>query len=220
MSLILVRPLIVDGAELLPTFQTEDVISNYGKPPLDVYRSAPTLAQHNHAFFGKNPDGTYASPEYRKSVFDNTYRGEWTSTWLRDGKEAVERPDEVVYENGLWVARGGIVITFDHFPEGKLPPEGWALEYDKPTGFPSRTGSRKEAEKVFGNDASYFSHFNSNGLRAVGRIFFRLDDDSPFGVGANWRPDGRNDWVGSRLVVQDSMKEHYRIPYEDFKILF
>jgi hypothetical protein len=195
MSLIRIQPLIVDGVELLPVFQMGDDIGNYGRPPLDVYKSAPTLAQHNHAFFGKNQNGSHVSPEYRNSVFSNKYRGEWTATFVRDGKEAVERPDTVFYRNDLWIAEGGKITKIE------LPPEGWALEYDKPTGFPSRTGSREDAEKIFGNDASYF-WYNNNGLRAVGRGFDGVgDDDGPFGVGADWQPDDRYDRVGSRSVV-------------------
>ncbi len=193
MSLVRIKPLIVGGREILPAFSLDREVSRYGSSAQNVYKIAPTLAQLRHA---------YENSRIKTNILANRYRDEWTATFLRDGKEAVERPDEVVYENGLWVAKGGVVKTFEHFPEGKLPGDGWALEYDKLTGFPSRTGLRREAEKVFRNDASYF-YANKNGLRAVRRNFGGFDDvSSPFGVRAGWQPDFGGSDIGCRSVVQ------------------
>ncbi|OGI15655.1 hypothetical protein A3K63_04455 [Candidatus Micrarchaeota archaeon RBG_16_49_10] len=168
-------------------------IVNYRIQPNDssVYGGAPTLAELRYAYFGKNSDGSFVSPEYRESVLSNRGRGEWTSTFLRDGREAVERPENVVYRNGVWVAEGGKVARLE------LPPEGWALEYDMPTGFPSRTSQkRKDAEKVFGDDTSYF-WYNSKGLRAVLRGF-GLSDFGPFCVVADFVPGDRGSGSGVR----------------------
>ena len=98
----------------------------------------PALAELSHAFFDKNPDGSFVSPYYGLSVLSKRGLGEWTSTFLLDGKEAIERPEEVSYNGRLWVAKGGKRTKVE------LPPWGWALEYDKPTGFPSRTSKNKE----------------------------------------------------------------------------
>ena len=149
-----------------------------------------TLAELRHAYFDKTGD-VFVSPDYRQSVLSNRGRGEWTSTFLQDGTRAIETPENVVYRNGLWIAEGGKVTPVE------LPPNGWTLEYDKPTGFPSRTSQkRKDAEKIFGDDASYFYHADS-GLRAVLRDFF-LDDDGPFRVHAYCGPDYGCSSVGVR----------------------
>ena len=143
----------------------------------------PTLAELRHAFFG--------SPEYKQSVLSKRGHGEWTSTYLKDGKRAVERPENVVYRNGVWAVEGGKVTSVE------LPPDGWTLEYDKPTGFPSRTSQkRKDAEKVFGDDTSYFYRTTSD-VRAVSR-YFNLYDGGPFCVSADYGPDGRNSYIGGR----------------------
>jgi hypothetical protein len=144
----------------------------------------PTLAELRHAFFG-------GSEDYKQSALAKRGYGEWTSTFLQDGKKAVERPENVVYRNGVWVVEGGKVTPVE------LPPDGWTLEYDKPTGFPSRTSQkRKDAEKVFGDDTSYF-YATRNGTRAVLRDFF-LNDSGPFYVDASYGPDAGDSGVGGR----------------------
>ncbi|MBI3412943.1 MAG: hypothetical protein HY051_02590 [Candidatus Aenigmarchaeota archaeon] len=153
----------------------------------------PTLAELRRAFFDKNPDGSWISPEYRLSVRSTRGYGEWTSTFLKDGREAIERPDNVYFDGkrNLWIAEGGKVSRVD------LPPSGWTLGYDKPTGFPSITSrKRKDAEKVFGDDTSYFLAYK-NGLRAVLRNF-ALYDYGPFVVYAYYGPGDRYSAVGVR----------------------
>ena len=142
------------------------------------------LAELRHAFFG-------GSEDYRQSALSERGYGEWTSTYLQDGKRAIERPENVVYRNGIWIAEGGKVTPVE------LPPNGWALEYDKPTGFPSRTSEkRKDAEKVFGDDTSYFYRATSN-VRAVLR-YFNFGADGPFYVSAGYLPDSRDSNFGGR----------------------
>jgi hypothetical protein len=212
MSKVNISPLVIEGREILPAFSLDREITRYGSSAQEVYKTAPTLAQLRHAF--------ETSAEIRADVLANRYRGEWTATFLRDGKEAIERPDNVFYDqkSGLWIAEGGKVTRVE------LPGEGWALEYDKPTGFPSRTSSkRKDAERVFGNDASYF-WVDKNGLRAVRRSFDRFGGDGPFDVVADWRPDDGRDDLGSRSVVQGSLSQediakeadYGKLPFEEF----
>lgn len=142
-----------------------------------------TLAELRHAFFTNN--------DYRQSARSRKGRGEWTSTFLQDGKRAIEMPENVVYRNGVWVVEGGKTILVE------LPPNGWTLEYDKPTGFPSRTSqNKKDAEKVFGDNASIY-HSNSNGLMVVSRLF-DVYGSGPFFVLANCKPDAVNSYVGGR----------------------
>ncbi len=143
------------------------------------------------------------NPKIRTDILANECRGEWTSTFLRDGKYVVERPDELVYENGVWKAKGGVVRTFEHFPEGELPDDGWGLSYDKLTGFPDKTGHFEEAREIFGDDASYFTA-NRIGLRAVWCESDWVVDGGPFSVDASWRPDGGLGYVGSRSVIEIS----------------
>ncbi len=137
----------------------------------------PALAELRHAYFDKNPDGSWISPEYRQNVRSIRGHGEWTFTFLRNSKEAIERPEQIHYDQkrGLWLAEGGKVSRVE------LPPDGWALEYDKLTGLPSRTSENKDdAEKIFGEDNSYF-YSNRSGLRAAVRDF-GLISFGPFNI--------------------------------------
>lgn len=110
-----------------------------------------TLALLRSAYFERNPDGSWLCPSYRESVLANRGYGEWTSTMLKDGKIVVENPEILLYKNCNWLVEGGRNTLVE------LPPEGWVLEYDKGTGLPCRTSrAKKDAENLFGEDASYF----------------------------------------------------------------
>src|SRR3989338_3873919 len=152
-----------------------------------------TLAGLRHAYFGKNHDGNFVAPEYRESVLSRHGGGEWTSTFLRDGRESIEQLGRGFYDDthDLWVAEGGKATPVE------LPPNGWTLEYDKPTGFPSRTSQNiMDAKKIFGDDTSYF-YATRNGLRAVWRDF-ALNGTGPFCVDADCEPDHRNSRIWGR----------------------
>lgn len=159
----------------------------------------PTLAELRHAFFG-------GADDYRKSVFSNKVRGEWTSTYIQPRNP----------EKGEIIPEGYTPITIIHFdnqtdrifedPKTRLwqiecvpnhafndryaPPNGWTLEYDKQTGFPIRTSRNREgAEEVFGGDASQFS-VETEGVRAV--LLDRypyFGDNEPFCVNARLSPN-------------------------------
>ena len=149
----------------------------------------PTLAELRHAFFG----GFF---DYWQSVHSYRGFGEWTSTFLRDGKEVVERPGNLICRNGVWVLEGGKVTPVE------LPPDGWTLEYDIATGFPSRTSKdREDAEKIFGDDASRFWN-NEDGVRPVARIFFH-GEGGPFCVDAGCVPDRRYGNIKGRVCRRD-----------------
>ncbi len=169
-------------------------IENYRIAPEEpkVYKEAPTLAELRHAYF----DGVgerFISPEYRDSVLSNKGCGEWTSTFLRDGKEAIERPENIFYDckNSVWIAEGGKVIPVE------LTLPGWVLEYDRLTGLPSMTlQNRKIAEKIFGDDVSYFS-YSSHGLMAVMR-FTAINHIGPFYLDATFTPEDSQGDIGVR----------------------
>ena len=46
------------------------------------------------------------------------------------------------YKKHEWVAEGGKIIKV----KNQLPPNGYALEYDKETGVPSKTGTLEQPE--------------------------------------------------------------------------
>ena len=52
----------------------------------------PTLAELRYAFFDR-PNG------YEQSAFSKRGCGEWTSTFLQDGKNAIERPENETDSN-------------------------------------------------------------------------------------------------------------------------
>lgn len=195
---ISISPLEIDGRTIIPAFGLSADISNWGIRPVGLngeqnYKSFPTLAQLRHAF--------ETNEQIKANIRSQKYRGEHTATFLRDGKEAVEMPERVYFDKGrkLWVAEGSKVAKVE------LPPEGWTTEYDKPTGFPSRTSKRKEdAVRTFGDDASYFWKA-TNGLYAVRRDFLWHGEDGPFDVDARWQPDGGHGGFGSRPVQGSSV---------------
>lgn len=148
-----------------------------------------------HAFFDKDEDGDPISPEYREDVYRNRDTAEWTSTFLEDGKKVIERPEIVIHnEKYGWVTEGGNIAYVD------LPDSGFVLEYDKPTGFPSRTSPKKEhAERVFGEDASYFSA-NRDGLRVIRREELA----GPFSIDGSFEPYNYNPHTGGRSTNRSS----------------
>ncbi len=192
-----ISSLIVDQREILPAFLIEKELTRYDASLLELYKTAPTLAQLRHAF--------ETNMEIKKNILANRHRGEWTATFVRNRKEAIERPDNIFFDEkrDLWITEGGKVTRVD------LPWEGWVLEYDKLTGFPSRTGSYKEAEKIFGDEASYYFQNYKDNLYAIRRSFaIIVDNSSPFSIVAGWLNEYGSIVVGSRSMIQGS-KESY-----------
>lgn len=161
-----------------------------------------TLAEARYAFFE-------GSEDFRKMIKQNIGTWYWTSTWLRNGEEVIERPEHVFYdkERKVWVADRGIGTWLGF----EIPENGWVLEYDTITGIPKRTTSRKEeAQEVFGDNASK-TYINKNGLRPVfcgcGSV------GGPFCVGAGCGPDGRDNGIGWRSHRrQEQDAEHLATP--------
>ena len=148
----------------------------------------PTLAELRHAFETNN--------DYKQSVLSTRGYGEWTSTFLKDGNIAIENPENVVCRNGVWVIEGGKVSLVE------LPPNGWVLEYDKPTGLPSRTSQkRKDAENVFGYDTSDFLASK----KMVSAILREFDpgDRGPFNVFACCKPTDSGIYIGGRTCRRE-----------------
>ncbi len=114
----------------------------------------PTLAELTHAFYGTDNDGSLLSPDYTRSVMSAPAYGEYIATFVYGHKRAIERPQKLFTTGGQWrwIAEAGRLIPIE------LPPDGWVVEHDKPTGFPSRTSPNKHnAENIFGDKASYFA---------------------------------------------------------------
>ncbi len=142
----------------------------------------PTLAELRHAF-------SVGSQGYKQSI-SLTDRGEWTSTFLQDGKMLIERPEKFVDRNGMWVAEGGKKSSVE------LPDYGWVLKYDNITGLPKKTSPKKDdAKNIFGDDASYFSYLDS-GLMPIMR--YSDSQYGPFYIYANYELHSRPSLVGGR----------------------
>ncbi len=161
----------------------------------------PTMAELRHAFFG-------GSPEYRKFIVSNMGCGEWTSTFLEDGKTIIEKP-ELIYENGLWKAKGGKRISIE------LPEDGWTLEYDKLTGIPLKTSpNKKYAAEIFGDYASYFSAFRE-GLTVFMQTFYNTGNYGPFSVAADCNPDFRHHYMVGRECLRVNPDLKIEIPADN-----
>jgi len=197
------------GKVLRPEFWVADNISYLISSDHEPHSAAmyqemkpPTLAEHVHAYFSKTGSGEFLCPEFRKNVRHHKGYGEWTSTFLKNGREMIERPDRVYYdlEINTWVAEGGKTRRI------KLPETGWVLEFDKETGFPVRsTLNKADAHKIFGDDASFFNATRL-GLAAVIRDYnMQL---GPFCVLAHYGPGARVSYVGARSSRQMSLYAH------------
>jgi hypothetical protein len=200
---IRVPALVKDSGLIIPEFVLGS-IKNYEIQPMDprVYKEAPTLAELMHAHFGKNPDGPMGSSEYREdfrgtnstamfwNLFKNPRKSEWTSTFLI-GEKLIERPENISYRNGVWIAEGGKATQIE------LMPEGWVTEFDEPTGFPSATSlDIRDARREFGDDIVCLYH-NAGSLRAVFHDYTRK---GVFQINALQQPDYKNFNIGVRRI--------------------
>ena len=161
----------------------------------------PTLAELRHAYFDKNLDGSWISPDYRVSVLSKKSYGEWVSTFFQDGRRIIERPERVIYneKHELWIAEGGRVTPVEP------PPNGWVLEYDKTTDFPSKTSrKRKDAEQIFDDDSSYF-YRSVKGLKAI----FLATDIGPFYIDASHNPDHAHLFIGIRICHRSEQNKKF-----------
>jgi len=149
-----------EGEEIYPEFWLATDVSLFGISALECFKYLPTMGELRYAF--------EVDKRIRKSILEK-WTSEWTCSFLRDGKELIERPDRLVLEGsyspshetkqgGRWRIEGG------KRTQVKLPQEGWILGYDRKTGLPTRTDphptdSQSEAAmKIFGwREASLFS---------------------------------------------------------------
>lgn len=205
MEIVNIPALYVRRRIVIPAFRIDTDVSKYGATPLDAYRNAPTAAQLRHAY--------EKEPSIKKNIRRNWGTGEFLATFVRNGEEIYERPDDVYFDdsNG-WVVRG--------VPKKrKLPPPGWVLECDKSDGLPLETTlEKKKAVKLFGDEAWHFS-YSPSGLFAVARWHGASDkeggkelpdstaeeeqdnmDYHPFNLNADWLPNGQFEHIGVRRV--------------------
>lgn len=187
---------------VIPEFYMGLVVDRFGEVrPVDVYKTAPSLAQLRHGYL--------SDEQVRQSL--SLGRSELTSTYKlpRERKRSEALPKGykpiTVVTRPLVVRldhEHGWIVEFDARNSEDLqePPEGWGLEYSAFSGYPASTGRKEEAVEIFGDRAS--RAWFADGVRAVVR--WCDGDDGPFAVGAGWLPVLRVPGVGSRLVVQDS----------------
>ncbi len=162
----------------------------------------PTLAELRYAFFSK-VEGNFVSSAYRKSIRSRPGYGEWTSTFLQNGKILIERPEDFY---GLHNPRD-IRVKNGKRTKIKLPEKGWVVEYDDTTGFPIGTSKNKEdAEKIFGDDASYF-YPDSNGLRVVS-IYYDLHNHGPFYINTHFGINVKHSKFGGRRCYNSKQEIH------------
>ncbi len=119
-SEILVAGLVVDGKEIISDISlglSIDKIPNHYGYPLSAIEAQsfrpPTLAELVHAYFGKDDNGDYLCHQYRRSVTKEKETGEWTSTFVIQGKEPnslilVNRPKKFLIDE-----YGQISIEYD-----------------------------------------------------------------------------------------------------------
>lgn len=116
---------------------------------------APTLAEIVSAYYGKQKDGNFISNEFREVWGSEIHLPEWTSSYLKNETELIENPESFEYniKTKTWDIHGGKISKVE------LPFPGWVLEFDKSTGLPSRTSTKREdAYNIFGDDASHFEY--------------------------------------------------------------
>src|SRR3989338_6199867 len=155
--------------------------------------SLPTLAESVHTYFSKRRD--YVTGYAGQSARLLQGYGLWTSTFLDGTKKVLNIPENLVCRKGVWIAEGGTTSPVE------LPPLGWALEYDKPTGFPSRTEPKREvAERFVDDEPSYFNYRNE-GLKSV--FHRRTKNMGPFYINACNSPDSFLWEIGGRMCYRN-----------------
>lgn len=100
----------------------------------------PTLEELVHAYFSVDLPPYGKSPDAR---VNSTHDGEWTSTFLQDGKRIIENPEDMILDekNDRWIIEGGKVAEIE------TPPNGYVTRFDKSTGFPIETSQDIEVAK-------------------------------------------------------------------------
>ncbi len=181
-----VSSMVNEGKLIIPEFQLGKFPEYRSKRNGDALSAAgyimkmqlPTSAEITHAFFG-------GSKDYRQSLINENWCAEYTSTLLLGNRTLIERPEKLICRNGVWIAKDGKRTKVN------LPESGWVLEYDKPTGLPIRTSSyREKAEKIFGDDTSYFLHEKKEkkSLTVILR-YFNIPYYGPFYLCADYELD-------------------------------
>ncbi|MFH0837043.1 MAG: hypothetical protein V1870_02855 [Candidatus Aenigmatarchaeota archaeon] len=177
---IIVPQLTMDGKVVIPEFSLSKDIEKmrnryeYIFSALECLQfNPPTLTELRHAFFDME-NGDFICPDFRENVFSLMDRGtsEWTSTFIQQSEEGcshiilINRPYRIyINECNLLAAEYDGYNSF----HVSIPPNGWVTKYDIETGWPLKTSEiREDAEKIFGNDSSYF-HLTTpvNGIGSV-----------------------------------------------------
>ncbi len=151
---------------------------------LDVLRlrNVPTLAQLQHAYFGKKDDGSFVCPEYRDQCRTSSGKGERTSTYIDLKKGLViVNPEKIEYvkEDDDVHTEGGKVFRLgkdcpDIIAEIKRNKSCWVdahvSEFDPITGLPSKLHDYKTTQRI----AEACIEFDSVDANERGRPYYGL----------------------------------------------
>ena len=87
--------LIIDSIKVVPNLLLGlniDKINNqfgYVLSPIEAQSyNPPALSELVHAYFGKDNDGENICPEYRRVAYEERETGEWTSTFVLQGRSS------------------------------------------------------------------------------------------------------------------------------------
>lgn len=178
---------LTDGKEIIiPQFWLGKLQSGYSGDAIDIVpgNNFPTLAQFMHAYYGKgstfnctkNEKGvytikemTYNNQEFREEINDTATgfwpiiepTGEWTSSWIIDGKIAEN------VDNAHLDSLNRLVLNGGRAKPVKLPEDGYVTDFDPETGLPTKTSRFK----LFGEDMAYFNNGKGTGPIFIEYVF-------------------------------------------------
>jgi hypothetical protein len=221
-SMVEIPALQRDGRTIIQAFRSSLDVGNWGKKAIDVYETAPTLAQLRYA--------DSASDAIRENIRSHVYKGEFTADFIDYSAKKpegvvvptgflyvnlVQRPGRVFFdeESKVWRYEGGKVIGIEFPPEGWQIPDKDGTLWNPETGYHiltepdrekairklSRIMTREQAEK----EVSYSWRWDENHQRLspVSRCYHWTAEHGPWNVDAGWySPESSDPDVGSRVV--------------------
>ncbi|MBI4170809.1 MAG: hypothetical protein HY514_03880 [Candidatus Aenigmarchaeota archaeon] len=225
-SMIDIPGLKKDGRVIIPAFKISGNIYGSDERPLDVYKSAPTLAQFMHAYSSSeairasaNETGRQARGEIFADFID--YKVKPLGKVVPKGflyVHLVQRPENITYnkKSGMWIAGGGRRIGVELPPYGFVIPDKDGTLYNPETGLPVLTSKAyekalKELEKIMPtkeaeNNVSDFARYDDApadvSLSPISREPRLTVAHGPRSLRADWHsPKVRIHDCGHRLIA-------------------